>query len=187
MPKMPRIDIAGMKFGRLAVVSYCGTIGDRRGLWNCVCECGNEYRTEGTKLRSGDTVSCGCKKGEGLPFPDRAAKYKSVNELTGCWEWGGQRDRGGYGRANFSSGTRNSTKFFGVHRLSYEHYVGPINKGLHVLHKCDNRCCFNPEHLFLGTHQDNMNDMHKKGRGPKGYKRKPKPDTAVDSDMKGQP
>lgn len=51
-----------------------------------------------------------------------------------------------------------------VHRASYMVWKGEIPKGMYVLHKCDNRACINPEHLFLGTHIDNMNDMKKKNR-----------------------
>ncbi|KKM28097.1 hypothetical protein LCGC14_1568160 [marine sediment metagenome] len=47
-------------------------------------------------------------------------------------------------------------------RYVWEKYFGPIPKGMFVLHKCDNRACINPEHLFLGTHKDNMQDMMKK-------------------------
>lgn len=51
-----------------------------------------------------------------------------------------------------------------THRASYEVHIGPIPKGMFVLHKCDNRRCINPDHLFLGTAADNTKDMINKGR-----------------------
>jgi hypothetical protein len=51
-----------------------------------------------------------------------------------------------------------------AHRVAWIIKNGPIQGGLYVLHKCDNRMCCNPDHLFLGTHQDNMDDMRSKGR-----------------------
>lgn len=72
---------------------------------------------------------------------------------SGCWEWTGSLDTGGYGRL----------KNKGTHRISYESFVGPVG-ALHVLHRCDNPPCCNPHHLFLGTQADNMMDKQSKGR-----------------------
>lgn len=75
-----------------------------------------------------------------------------------CWEWLGSIYRHGYGQ--FASGT----EWRYAHRTAYLFEVGEIPRGLCVLHMCDNRSCVNPGHLFLGTHQDNMDDMVSKGR-----------------------
>lgn len=78
-----------------------------------------------------------------------------------CWEWvSPQKHKDGYGRF----------KNVGAHRLAWEFYNGPIPQGQQVLHKCDNPPCCNPEHLFLGTTQDNRQDCVNKNRQAKGSK-----------------
>lgn len=76
----------------------------------------------------------------------------------GCINWTGPTRPNGYGIAYYHG------KIFGAHRLVYMLLVRGIPYGLYVLHKCDNRRCVNPEHLFLGTHRDNMRDMVEKHR-----------------------
>lgn len=73
---------------------------------------------------------------------------------TPCIEFDGRLNEDGYGYIGPWS----------AHRLAWTKKYGPIPEGMHVLHKCDNPPCWNVEHLFLGTHQDNMADRDSKGR-----------------------
>jgi hypothetical protein len=82
-----------------------------------------------------------------------------------CWLWLSTIHDSGYGLL-----WRNG-KHVRAHRVSYEHFVGPIPEGLHVCHRCDVPCCVNPDHLFLGTHCDNMRDMASKARASHGERR----------------
>lgn len=85
-----------------------------------------------------------------------------------CWEWIGSKDTGGYG--TFPKKTKEGYTNCKAHRLSWEVNIGPIPAGLCVLHKCDNRGCVRPDHLFLGTQKENIYDMlaKKRNKAPQG-------------------
>jgi len=78
--------------------------------------------------------------------------------FSGCWLWIGSTDKKGYGQI------RRNRKIQPAHRFVWELCHEPIPAGVWVLHRCDTPCCVNPDHLFLGTRQDNMRDCVKKGR-----------------------
>ena len=88
--------------------------------------------------------------------------WDKVRITPGCWEWEGYKERAGYGRVGW--GSKKNNKML-THRGSWILTHGDIPDGMCVMHKCDNPGCVNPGHLQLGTHQENMADRDRKGRG----------------------
>lgn len=77
---------------------------------------------------------------------------------SGCWMWLGSQDSDGYGSIRMNG------RSIRAHRFSYQYFVGPIPGGMLVCHRCDTPGCVNPEHLFIGSNRENMQDMVAKGR-----------------------
>lgn len=106
-----------------------------------------------------------------MTLPERITR-KILEVESGCWEWQGARNNQGYGQMHFEGKTAS------VHRVVFALSNGaiPDGEGYHgtcVLHRCDNRVCCNPEHLFLGSNKDNVHDMMLKDRQTLGYAAKP--------------
>lgn len=83
---------------------------------------------------------------------------KRVEHRDGCWLWPGSRTKDGYGQIRVGNAIR------AVHRVTYEARNGPIPRGMVVRHRCDVRECCNPDHLEVGTHEDNVQDIIDRGR-----------------------
>jgi hypothetical protein len=101
----------------------------------------------------------------GLSLPERIANGVKENTETGCLEWQRYRGKDGYG-VIAATGWKPATDL--THRVAWRLKNGQIPKGQCILHKCDNPSCCNTDHLFLGSHAENMRDMKIKQRAEKG-------------------
>lgn len=84
--------------------------------------------------------------------------WSKVKKSNGCWEWQACISTAGYGKIGYKG------KSIEAHRISYELSFGEIPNGMSICHSCDNRKCVRPDHLFVGSHRENMMDAKAKGR-----------------------
>lgn len=154
-----------------------------RKTMKCICKtCKKEYEVEcWRKISSFCSKECKYKKSsswllknsfiiENATSQEKRERLKShfdkqVIRKNGCWEWKGKSEKG-YPKMTCRKKLGSNLG----HRASWIIHNGDIPEGLSVLHGCDNKICTNPEHLFLGTNQDNVNDMLNKRRNPIGSK-----------------
>lgn len=151
----------GTRYGKWKLIEYVGN-----EKWKCKCACGTVKIILTVSLNSGCSKSCGCSKSPKKEIYDERVKKRlksrvKINE-NGCWEWQGGLNWFGYAITTY----RKETGIF-AHRLSYRLWKGKFEDKLLICHHCDNKKCINPDHLFVGTHQDNMTDMVLKRRKQK--------------------
>jgi hypothetical protein len=153
------------RFGKLVVVRKTAKRvkkPSKAARWLCVCDCGNEKDANEDSLRNGNTTSCGCERGIDSynyknKIKNRIEKGCKIDQ-NGCWIWLGAKHKQGYGNIAY----KNKPEL--CHRIAWIIFNGPIPEGIKVCHKCDVTGCCNPEHLFLGTQKNNVEDGIEKGR-----------------------
>lgn len=96
------------------------------------------------------------------PLPRFWSKVQKSEDPEGCWLWTGALNEKGYGFFKVEP------KQLKAHRFAYEQFVGPIPEGLQVNHHCDNPACVRPDHLYVGTQQENRQDAVRRGRTATG-------------------
>ena len=101
---------------------------------------------------------------KGVPRPHRQQSlserlWGKIQKTDDCWLWVARTKVNGYGRIMTIPG-----QYKLAHRVAWELTNGPIPNGLDCLHHCDVPACVRPEHLFLGTHRENMQDAARKGK-----------------------
>lgn len=118
--------------------------------------CRNKYERSKTRKKKCEYCGIYCIAKGKRSFCSMLCRFKSyytVNLENDCWEWRKKwRDKNGYGIFIIGKKTKRAP------RIAYELFKGPIMDNLFVCHSCDNPCCVNPNHLWLGTNSDNQLD-----------------------------
>lgn len=149
-PKPPplKFDIQRKKTNNLTAIKPCG---GKYSMWLVKCICGKEFKIQKADFTLEKRKSCGCIK----PNHKMSINHfmNKVEKTDSCWFWKGSMNPiTGYGQCGFNGKNRTS------HRVSWMLHIGEIPKDKILCHKCDNKLCVNPSHMYIGTHATNMLD-----------------------------
>lgn len=148
-------DRIGNTYGDLTVLWDTGERDNSRGkIYFCRCVCGIEKNVSWKLLNTNKPRSCGCSRKR-----QAEKRFHTLYDVgEDCWNWTGSLNSGGYGKWKCGAASRQAWKYA----------YGEIPAGMQVCHKCDNRKCVRPSHLFLGTIRDNQLDKVSKNRHARG-------------------
>lgn len=143
--------------------SKCAGNAENKILLNCLI-CSQEFYRNPSSMGKYCSPSCAGKLTPEQQIESLKYRYEKfvIKHDDGCWDWIGSRNMNNYGQLSLTR-----VKPIAAHRASWIIHNGPIPKGAHVLHKCDNPPCTRPSHLTLGDHKENMRQMSERKRSPK--------------------
>ena len=119
--------------------------------------CHKEFKIQNQRDEKAKFCSWKCRKVKNLSI-NYLLQFIEIDDKTKCWNWKSTKDKNKYGTKKYKG------KYYKTHRLFYEICNGKIPKDMCVCHRCDNPSCCNPDHLFLGTQLENIQDMINKNR-----------------------
>lgn len=160
-----RKDLQGQTFNNLTVISFDHADAHGHSFWACQCKCENTRTLRSDAFISGKIIGCGCSIGRHSAQP-----FSYITDQNNCHICSSHSyDSDGYPRAKRNDKAETIARIlFKQHHPELVDGTNELPKGMHVCHRCDNRACINPVHLYLGTPYANVQDSILRNRNTKG-------------------